>query len=71
MIRLNEMLDKLVKANGVQWYEHVLRRDDDDILREALQYEVAGKRNRTIEENMEKANGGENWEDWFEEGRCL
>ena len=46
MIRLNEMLDKLVKANGVQWYGHVLRRDDDDILREALQYEVAGKRKR-------------------------
>lgn len=38
MLRLNEMLYKLAKANGVQWYGLVFRREDDDILREALQY---------------------------------
>ena len=32
------------KANGVRWYGHVLRRDDDSVLRVALNLEVSGKR---------------------------
>ena len=36
----------MVKANGVRWYEHVLRRDDGHILRKALEVEVKGKRIR-------------------------
>ena len=31
-------------ANGVRWYEHVLRRDDEHVLRKALKFEVKGKR---------------------------
>ena len=30
MLGENETLDSLAKANGVQWYEHVLRREDDE-----------------------------------------
>ena len=46
MLSLNETLDKLAKANKMQWCGHVLRRETDDVRREAMQYEVAGKRKR-------------------------
>ena len=46
MLGLKETIDRLATANGVRWYEHVLRRDDDSILRVALDLEVSGKRKR-------------------------
>ena len=41
---LKETIDWLATANGVRWYGHVLRRDDDSVLRVALNLEVSGKR---------------------------
>ena len=35
---------QMAKANGVRWYGHVLRRDDGDVLRKAMEFEVKGKR---------------------------
>ena len=35
---------QMAKANGVRWYEHVLRRDDGHVLQKALEFEVKGKR---------------------------
>ena len=46
MWRLKETTDRLAKVNGVRWYGHVLRRDDDSVLRVALNLEVSGKRKR-------------------------
>ena len=43
---LKETLDKMAKVNGVLWYEHVVRRDDDHVLKKALMLEVNGQRNR-------------------------
>lgn len=34
----------MAKANGVSWYGHVLRRDDGHVLRNALEFELRGKR---------------------------
>ena len=34
----------MAKANGVRWYRHVLRRDDEHVLRKVLEFEVRGKR---------------------------
>ena len=66
IVGLNETLDKLAKANWVRryGYERVLRTENDDVLREALQYEVAGTmvRNRMSEQNMEKASEEKSWE---------
>ena len=31
MLGLKETLDRMAKANGVRWYGHVIRRDDDNI----------------------------------------
>ena len=44
MLGLKENIDQLATANGVSWYGHVLRRDDDSVLRVALNLEVSGKR---------------------------
>ena len=43
---LKETIDRLATANGVRWYGHVLRRDDDSVLRVAQNLEVSGKRKR-------------------------
>ena len=32
MLGLKETLDRTPKANGVRWYGHVIRRDDDKLI---------------------------------------
>ena len=45
--RTEDLMEMLgLKANGVRWYGHVLRRDDGHVLRKALEFEVMGKRKR-------------------------
>ena len=44
LLGLKDTLDELAKASGVRWYGHVLKRDNDDVLRRALDFEVAGRR---------------------------
>ena len=46
MLGLQETIDRLATANGVRWYGHVLRRDDDSVLRVALDLEMRRKRKR-------------------------
>ena len=46
MFGLKETVVQMVKANGVRWYGHVLRSDDGNVLRKALEFEVTGKRKR-------------------------
>ena len=46
MLGLKETIDWLATAIGVTWYGHVLRRDDNSVLRAALDLEVSGKRKR-------------------------
>ena len=43
MLGLKETIDRLAIANGVRWYGHVLRRDDNSVLRVALNLEVSGR----------------------------
>ena len=46
MLGLKETVVQMVKANGVRWYGHVLRRYDGYVLRKTLEFEVKGKRKR-------------------------
>ena len=46
MFGLKETIDRLAAANGLRWYGHVLRRDNDSVLRVALDLEENGKRKR-------------------------
>ena len=63
MLGLKEMLDGMAKANGVRWYGHVIRREDDNILKKAMMLEVNGQRKqgrpkmtwrRQLEESVKK-----------------
>ena len=76
MLGLNETLEKMAIASGVRWFGHVLRRDEGDVLREALQFEVDGRRGRgrprntwkkQVEKEMKRA--GLRREDAYDRGR--
>ena len=45
MLGLKKTLDRMAKANGVRWYGHVIRRDDNNILK-AMMMEVNEQRKR-------------------------
>ena len=53
----------MAKANGVRWYGHVVRRDNESILKKAMMFEVNGPQKRgrpkqtwkkQVEENIKK-----------------
>ena len=46
MLSLKNTLDVLARAIGMRWYGHVLRMDNGDVLRRALDFVVAGRRGR-------------------------
>ena len=48
LLGIKNTLDGLARATGVRWYGHVLRRDNGDVLRRAVDFEVAGRRGRGL-----------------------
>ena len=44
MVGLSETIDQLAMASSVCWYGHVLRREDDHVLRGAIDFEFEGYR---------------------------
>ena len=46
MLGLKKTLDRMAKTNGVRWYGHVIRREDDNILKKAMMMGVNGQRKR-------------------------
>ena len=46
ILGLKETINQLTTVNKVRWYRHVLRRDEDSVLRVAPDLEVSGKRKR-------------------------
>ena len=46
MLGLKKNIDWFATTSGVRWYGHVLRRDDDSVLRVPVDLEVRGKRKR-------------------------
>ena len=54
MLGLKETIDQLASANGVRWYGHVLRRDDDSVLRVALDLKESVTRKRERQKNTWK-----------------
>ena len=46
MLGFKETLDRMANANGVRWYGHVIRRDDDKTLKKAMMLEVNRQRKR-------------------------
>ena len=46
MLGLKKTLDRMTKANRVRWYGHVIRRENDNVLKKAMMMEVNGQRKR-------------------------
>ena len=42
MLSLNQTIDILAKASGVRWLGHVLKKEDGDVPRSALKFNVEG-----------------------------
>ena len=41
---LKDTLDEPARVSGERWYGHVLRRDSNEVLRRALDFEMVGKK---------------------------
>ena len=54
MLGFNETIDQLAMTNSVCWHGHVLRREDGDILRRALDFEAEGQRKKGRPKQMWK-----------------
>ena len=46
VLGLNQTKDKMAKASGVRWLGHVLRKEDGDVVRNALEFNVEERRKR-------------------------
>ena len=46
MLGLNETMYQMAMANSVHWYGHVLRREDGQLFKRALYFEVEGQKKR-------------------------
>ena len=63
MLGIKESLDRMAKASSMQWYGHVLRKEDENVIVKALKFEVSGCRGRPKQtwkkqvENEMKKNG--------------
>ena len=56
MLGLPKIIDQLAMANSVRWYGHVLSRQDDHVLRRALDFEVKWlKEEREAEDYVDNA----------------
>ena len=46
MLGLDKTMNKMAKTNGVRCYEHVLRREDGDVLWKTLKFKLDGQKKR-------------------------
>ena len=46
VLGLKKTLDRMAKSNGVRWYVHVIRREEDNTLKKAMMMEMNGERKR-------------------------
>ena len=46
MLGIKESLDRMAKASSMRWYGHVLRKEDEDVIVKALEFEVSDSRGR-------------------------
>ena len=40
-------LDRMTKASSMRWYGHVLRKEDENVIVKALNFEMSGSRGRS------------------------
>ena len=63
MLGIKESLERMAKASSMRWYGYVLRKEDDNVIAKALNFEVSGSKGRPKQtwknqvENEMKKNG--------------
>ena len=51
MLGIKESSHRMAKASSMRWYGHVLRKEDENVMVKALQFEVSGSK---VEEDQNK-----------------
>ena len=46
MLGIKKSLDRMAKASSIWWYDHVLRKKDQNVIVKPLKFEVSGSRGR-------------------------
>ena len=64
-----ETEDDLKRPERRKWYRHVLRREDNSVLRVNLNLSGWLEKMRMTKEDLEEASGRGNREGWFKDGR--
>ena len=68
MLGIKKSLDRTAKASSLQWYGHVLMKDNKNVVVKALKFKVSGSRGRgrpkqmwkkQVENEMKKKWNGE------------
>ena len=67
MLGLKKTSDKMEQANGVRWYGHVVRRDEESTFKKAMMLQVNGQRKRGRPKQTWKRQVKESL-DWVESG---
>ena len=44
MLSIKESLDRMAKASSMRWYGHVLRKEDENVIAKALNFETSGSK---------------------------
>ena len=68
---IKDTLDGLARESGVRWYGHVLRRDNGDVLRRALDFDLKWQEEGwAAKYDVEETSGGAYQSGWTKKGRC-
>ena len=46
MLGITVPIERMIRAETVSWYRHVLRKEEGNILKEVLNFEITGRRKR-------------------------
>jgi len=66
---LDDMISVL-QQNRLQWYGHVLRKDDNDWVKKCMEYKVEGARPRGRPKKTGRDCGKRLSDTWIEQGGC-
>ena len=44
MLDITVLIERMIRAAALSWYRHVLQRQEGNILKEVLNFEVTGKK---------------------------
>ena len=70
LMGIKESLERMAKASSIQWYGHVLRKEDENVTVKALKFEVSGSRGKP-KQTWKKQVENEMKKKWTGERGCM